>query len=78
MKLSDYSIKQRKIDAKKRQVLICAGNQYKACGVDRNGKRFTIHSDNVHHIMCYNLWRGNRYVKYADSDKWIKFSTVYN
>ena len=35
--------------------------KFKACGVDKNNKRFSIKSDDAHYIDCINMYKGNAY-----------------
>lgn len=33
--------------------------RYALTGVDREGRRFSKHSDNFHYLASHNVWRGN-------------------
>ena len=45
--------------------------RYKITGVDRNGKRFKILTNNRMHALSINLWKGSVWIKRPKIDAFL-------
>ena len=73
MELKDYSKSERAKDARSGIIRAFSGNHYKVTGHTTDGRRFSIHTSNPYHALGINLFKGSKWVKYADETSWRRF-----
>lgn len=52
--------------------------EFKITGIDRRGKRFTIHTTNRIQMEGINLWRGTKWYRTIGTQQWKKYQSVFN
>ena len=76
MELKDYTKKERTQDARNGIIRNFKGNAYKVTGITTRGQRFVIHTSSPHYALGINLFKGSKWVKYADETNWRRFAEV--